>query len=672
MNNVSQSLDDILALVASKINVDAKTLSTDTDLFAAGLDSITLMGLIAHWRAAGYPVNFATFAREPKASAWAEFLSASKQQTQVLDKAGENGAELSRTQRTKSDAPFPLAPMQYAYWLGRDPKQPYGGVSAHLYTEFQSASDKNNSGFLDPNRLSNALKRLCERHPSLRLKVTVDGQQTYVPLDQVNPLRVNDWRHETESFVAQQLEHCREIFSSQMLDIEAGEVLAIALSLLPDGSSRLHLDVDMIAADAVSYRTLLRELALLYENVDLNLPVLPATYRDYRLASEKHWPAVKVSAGQWWQDRLYSLPEGPQLPLKRFTGAPQTTRRHFHFDASLRNALYAHSRSHGLTPAAVLATVLAETLAGWSREPRFLLNVPLFLRPMEGADMSGVVGDFSSSIMLDADMSSKQPFAERAKKIQSRLHEDAAHADYNGVQVLRDLGRLKGRQITAPVVFTSALNLGELFDEAVRRVFGDPIWIISQGPQVLLDTQVTELDGGLLLNWDCREDAFMDGVLDAMFDFFQQSILSLANTPLTWTRCLADALPADRILPEASSTLNTLDLQTAASPRTPVEKAVAAVWREVIGGEGNNVHQNLFAAGGDSVLANSLVAQLREIFGVGSINMQRLFAAPTIAGLAEAISATDAERITQVAEIYCEIAELDDEALLAELEGAES
>jgi mycobactin phenyloxazoline synthetase len=112
--------------------------------------------------------------------------------------------------------------------------------------------------------------------------------------------------------------------------------------------------------------------------------------------------------------------------------------------------------------------------------------------------------------------------------------------------------------------------------------------------------------------------------------------------------------------------------QSAALPRTPVEKAVAAVWRGVIGGEGNNLHQNLFAAGGDSVLANVLVAQLREIFGVDAINMQRLFVEPTIAGLAESISATDLERAAHVAQIYCEILELDDEALLAEFEGAES
>lgn len=664
-------LNEILTLVAVKLDVDANTLSADTDLFVVGLDSITLMGLVARWRAAGHQVDFATLAREPRAEAWVRYLS-----LPLTSQSNEFGAvkdEVPLRKSTRPKEPFALAPMQYAYWLGRDPKQPFGGVSAHLYTEFQCTADETNTKSIDPQRLAKALRRLSERHPSLRLKVTTDGKQTHLPVDQVIPLKVNDLRNSIAAKISEQLESTRKIYSSQMLNIEAGEVLAIALSLLPDGSARLHLDVDMIAADAVSYRTLLRELALLYEDIDIVLPPLVASYRDFRVASEKRWPAVKQTDGQWWQDRLDDLPEGPQLPLKDlFSGPPQTTRRHFHFASNLRRQLYAQCLQRGLTPAAVLATVLAETLAGWSSKPRFLLNVPLFLRPMGDEDLSGVIGDFSSSVMLDVDLTRRETFTERAKQVQSRLHEDVTHAGYNGVQVLRDLGRLKGRQVTAPVVFTSALGLGELFDPAVRRVFGDPVWIISQGPQVLLDTQITELDEGLLLNWDCREDAFVDGVLDAMFAFFRQSVQALANTSEAWSNYLADTLPTDRVSPQASCFAPSLANEPAAPPKTSIEHAVAAVWRNVIGGEGDNVNQSLFAAGGDSVLANTLVAQLREIFGVSAIDMQGLFNSPTIAGLAEAISSSgELERITQIATVYCEILELDDEALMAEFEGTE-
>ena len=58
------------------------------------------------------------------------------------------------------------------------------------------------------------------------------------------------------------------------------------------------------------------------------------------------------------------------------------------------------------------------------------------------------------------------------------------------------------------------------FSTVLKSGFGDPVWIISQGPQVLLDAQVTELDGGLLVNWDSRDDELAPGVVDAMFSAF--------------------------------------------------------------------------------------------------------------------------------------------------------
>ena len=668
MNDVvasSAQLSEILPLIAQQLQVDVTTLTADTDLFVAGLDSIALMKLAAGWRAAGHQVDFATLARDPRASAWADYLALPPL---PMESAAVTSAASLPANATQ---PFSLAPMQYAYWVGREPTQPLGGVSAHLYTEFQHAGSQAHLS-PDPQRLAAALQQLGERHPSLRLQVTADGQQIQRPDGQQLKLHVEDLRHLSAVEADQRLEILRARYSAQMLDITAGEVLSIALSLLSDGNTRLHLDLDMICADAVSYRTLLRELALFCDDLTTPLAPLEATYRQFRFNNEQRWPSIQATDGHWWQQRLADLPAGPQLPLQpTFGDTPQTSRRHLQLNSDLRNALYSQCHQHGLTPAAVLATVLAETLAGWSSEARFLLNVPLFLRPLEGPSYAGVVGDFSSSVMLDVDLRKRKTFIEHARQLQNQLHQDVAHADYPGVQVLRDLGRLQGKQVTAPVVFTSALNLGELFDPAVRRVFGDPIWIISQGPQVLLDAQITELDQGILLNWDCREDAFVAGVLDAMFGYFCRSIEALAHQPAVWSTCLSDYLPAERVRPATASAAITSNKQTATPPRTLLERAVAALWTQVLGGDGQHIHLNLFAAGGDSVLANRLIAQIREIFGVTAIDMQRLFHNPTIAGIASAIAnSAAAEHIEQIATIYCEILQFDDATLLAASEGA--
>jgi len=128
-----------------------------------------------------------------------------------------------------------------------------------------------------------------------------------------------------------------------------------------------------------------------------------------------------------------------------------------------------------------LAAVFADTIGGWSAQSRFLLNVPLFHRESVHPDIDRVVGDFTSSIMLEVDVTADMSVAERARAVQRSMYESSSHAGYTGLEVLRDLGRHRGEPVLAPIVFTSALDLGELFAAHVIETFGDPVWIISQG-----------------------------------------------------------------------------------------------------------------------------------------------------------------------------------------------
>ncbi|NED59777.1 non-ribosomal peptide synthetase, partial [Streptomyces sp. SID10244] len=170
----------------------------------------------------------------------------------------------------------------------------------------------------------------------------------------------------------------------------------------------------------------------------------------------------------------------------------------------------AHER--GVTPAIALAAAFAATIGAWSSDDRFLLNVPLFHREPVHPDIERVSGDFSSSILIDVDVRHAQSVLDLTRAMQKTMHANGSHSSYGALEVLRDLGRARGEQVIAPVVYTSALGLGELFSDAVLERLGEPAWIVSQGPQVTLDAQVTELRGGLLLNWDVRESAFPPGV----------------------------------------------------------------------------------------------------------------------------------------------------------------
>ncbi len=191
-----------------------------------------------------------------------------------------------------------------------------------------------------------------------------------------------------------------------------------------------------------------------------------------------------------------------------------------------------------------LAAAFANVLARWSASSRFLLNLPLFSRQALHPDVDLLVGDFTSSLLLDVDLTGARTAAARAQAVQEALRSAAGHSAYPGLSVLRDLSRHRGTQVLAPVVFTSALGLGDLFCPDVTEQFGTPGWIISQGPQVLLDAQVTEFDGGVLVNWDVREGVFAPGVIDAMFTHQVDELLRLAAGDDAWDAPSPSALPA--------------------------------------------------------------------------------------------------------------------------------
>ncbi|MER5770361.1 amino acid adenylation domain-containing protein [Streptomyces sp. NPDC001985] len=536
--------DGLRRVIAELVEEEPESIDPDANLFALGLASIEVMRLVGGWRRAGLTVNFAELAEQPTLAGWTGLVAA---RSPAAAQPPRTAAPEPPVEPGDPDAEFPLAVMQHAYWVGRTDGQRLGGVAAHLYTEFDTAP----GGGVDPGRLGAALERLVERHAMLRAHFTDDGRQRIGARSGWRGLTVHDLRGLDGPAVGKRLEHTRDLLSHQMLRIDRGEVFSTALSLLPGDRTRLHLDVDMVAADAVSYRLLLADLARLHTDPDTELPAIGYGYRQYRAARPGSRATAAARAARYWADRLPELPGAPELPLAAATGdrpAARVTRRHFVLGPDGRRRLTEAARRRGLTPAMAVATAFAEVVGAWSAQPRFLLNVPLFDREPLHPDIDRVVGDFTGSVLLDVDLSRPLPFVERARAVQARMHADMAHADHSGVEVLRDLSRRAGEQVLAPVVFTSALNLGELFHPAVRTAFGEPVWIVSQGPQVLLDAQITELGGGLLVNWDIREDELAPGVAPAMFAAFEQLVRRLTESGPAWD------LPVDGLLPAAQLT----------------------------------------------------------------------------------------------------------------------
>lgn len=73
------------------------------------------------------------------------------------------------------------------------------------------------------------------------------------------------------------------------------------------------------------------------------------------------------------------------------------------------------------------------------------------------------------------------------------------------------------------------------------------------------------------------------------------------------------------------------------APQTPLEESLADIWQQLLGISRIGRHDNFFEIGGNSLLTVQLTAQIQEVLGK-SLTLADLFAAPTIAMLAEIIA----------------------------------
>ncbi|WP_025129883.1 non-ribosomal peptide synthetase [Pseudomonas sp. PH1b] len=528
---LSHSPQGLCEGIARLLGYAAEDLEAETSLIEQGLDSVSIMRLPALLAAEGVTLGFAELIRQPTLQAWWALIEARR---------ASSAPRLQAVAGPAPSADFGLTPLQQAYWFGRDPGMPLGGVGCHLYQELDGQD-------LDPLHLEQALRRLCQRHPMLRACFISDTCQRILPQSPWPGLTVHDLRQASCVATAEALDVIRERLSQRCLEVTRGEVFDVQLSLLPEGRTRLHLNIDLLVADVLSIGILLRDLALIHAGQEQQLPALDWDFAHYLQAEQALRAPQLAAAKDYWLPRLEALPDGPQLPLAedpQSLGTPRFRRLAMRLDRGQLQALEDRARGHGLTLASVLACAYAQVLGRWSASQHFLLNVPLFNRQELHPCVPHLLADFSNLVLLEVDLRQPADFCQQALALQARLHQDIAHSAWPGVEVLRERARLhQGTGQGAPVVF--ACNLGPAFvDETCRQQLGEPGWALSQTPQVWLDHQSYPMADGLLLNWDAVDALFPAGLLESMFDAYRQLLLWLCAND--WQQPAPLPLPASQ------------------------------------------------------------------------------------------------------------------------------
>ncbi len=412
--------------------------------------------------------------------------------------------------------PFPLTDIQLAYWLGRTSGFALGGA-CHVYWEFTAGPER------DPDRLEAALNRLIAMHDMLRAVVLPDGTQRV--LAQVPPYVIE--RHGADALPALRSAMTRETF-----DPTRWPLFRVAFSQ-DETTTRVHLGIDLLIIDVPSLAVLLGQWGMLCAEPGAVLPGPGITFRDYVLHQRREEDSSAFEAAEaYWAALAPSLPPAPVLPDMKPLDARAEWAWNRHRDVLDRDdwaRLRSHARAAGVTPVAVLVTAFAEVLARWAAARRFTVNLTVNDRQPIHPDITAVIGDFTSTVLLGLDVDTPVPFADRARGTGGDLATHLGHARYTGVRVLQQRGNG-----LMPVVFTSMLGYGALSGPLGRLEHG-----ATRTPQVWLDAQVMEDDGALVFTWDAIDALFPDGLMGGMFAAWGSALRTLASDAAIWERPLS-------------------------------------------------------------------------------------------------------------------------------------
>jgi len=503
---ITKDFDMIMEDIGTLLDIQ-NDLDENDNLLEMGLSSIQIMQLAAKWRRSGLNASFVELISNPTIRDWHRMLLSEKD-----CQAAQPETAVDMYQ------PFPLSDVQYAYWIGRSKGQYLGGVGCHGYLEIDGKG-------IDAARLNQAFMDLQMHHPMLRAQITKDGRQQIRKKPYQKEIKVYDFR---ERDAREHLSQMREELSHRLLDIHSGQVISLQLTLLPKGQFRLHYDIDLLIADVTSFQIIIQDLVKLYKGEQLDLSGRNFNFAQYLDNIEKNNHQKFLVDKAYWQQRLPKLPGKPELPLiNHQPDQIKFTRRQRFLEPCQWELFKQNCRKYQITPAIVLLTLYSKVIASFSETPRFLMNIPLFNRSDDVQNIEKAVADFTTLLLIEIDFSDEKTFLEEVRTIWQEFTQGMNHINYSGVKVQRDYLKMHSDEKTvAPVVYSC--NLGfPLIDRECQEIFGNITYMISQTPQVWLDFQVFDIDDGLMIFWDSIDELFPEGLLDTIFDKFNDLLIQV-------------------------------------------------------------------------------------------------------------------------------------------------
>ncbi len=535
---------------------------------------------------------------------------------------------------------FPLSLAQQGLWLSAqiDPRS----------ADYNIPQRSSIRGPLNVAALRQAIETIVSRHEALRTSFPLRGGRPVQAVASVTPVPFDtiDLRAVVDS--AAQAERLALREARQPFDITAGPLLRVTLLRLADRYHHLLLVAHHLVADGWSMDVLLHELSALYGAYagghPSPLPDLPIQYADFA-----HWqreqldgPALQAEV-DFWKHTLAGAPMALDLPTDRprpsvptFDGAQHS----LILPTRLTDQVKALSEREGCTLYVTLLAAFQALLGRYTGWPDLLIGTLMANRPRP--ETASLIGLFTNLVVVRANLAGNPSFRELMLRARTAALDSHAHQGLPFEKLVEEIQppRSPSRHPLVEVVF--ALQRSTTCTLEGLEV---EVETLANGASKFDLTMTAVLGSASLTAILTYNPALFDAATAARIGRDYQHLLEhVVSDPGRRLRELHGGID-QRSCPVAPAPglSGPVDLEVPVdfvAPQTPLERAVADVWRSVLQADEIGVHDNFFDLGGHSLLMIEVQRRLVELVQ-REVPVVELFKYPTVAMLVRYLSEGD-------------------------------
>ena len=303
----------------------------------------------------------------------------------------------------------------------------------------------------------------------------------------------------------------------------------------------------------------------------------------------------------------------------------------------------------GITPAQSLANLLYTAMFAWlaraTGESRLVIGMPVHNRASRR--QRSTVGLFMEIFPVEVTVDMDARLSDLGGRVAAAMLETLARARAG----ISDSAMQRSFEVVINFLPMTMPGFPGL-EHSTRWVHADAGDV---GHRLRLPVHDLDGTGGLTLEFEFARQLFppaLRSLAVEQFNAIVEALLAMSDVPLSALSLPAGEQPLARtVAPPARPRAGTAAPEAtedsgadgqaggeSAPPEGPVETRLAALWRELLAIEDPGRHDSFFDLGGASLTAVQLIAEIEEAFGI-DFPLERLFDAPTIAGLASRIEA---------------------------------